>query len=72
MKGKKILESIKKFLNESKKVIKDNKILLLFIVGSVFNGFLLRGCSVGQIYKISPLSVDLLITLLFASVYFLL
>lgn len=72
MKGKKILESIKKFLIESKKVIKDNKILLLFIVGSVFNGFLLRGCSVGQIYKISPLSVDLLITLLFASVYFLL
>ena len=67
----KIKESIIKFLKQTKKIIKDNPLLFVFIVGTLFNDILLRAFTVGKAYKISPFAVDLFVTLLFASIYFL-
>ena len=68
---KKFKESIIKFLKQTKKIIKDNPLLFIFIVGTLLNDILLRAFTVGKVYRIAPFAVDLFVTLLFASVYFL-
>ena len=68
---KKFKESIIKFLKQTKKIIKDNPLLFIFIVGTLLNDILLRAFTVGKFYRIAPFAVDLFVTLLFASVYFL-
>ena len=71
MKGNKIKKKIIEFFKQTKKVIKDNPLLFVFVVGTLLNDILLRVFTIGQIYKISPFVVDLFVTLIFASIYFL-
>lgn len=71
MKGNKIKKKIVEFFKQTKKVIKDNSLLFVFVVGTLLNDILLRAFTIGQIYKISPFVVDLFVTLIFASIYFL-
>lgn len=71
MKGNKIKKKIVEFFKQTKKVIKDNPLLFVFVVGTLLNDILLRTFTIGQIYKISPFVVDLFVTLIFASIYFL-
>ena len=71
MKGNKIKKKIVEFFKQTKKVIKDNPLLFVFVVGTLLNDILLRAFTIGQIYKISPFVVDLFVTLIFASIYFL-
>lgn len=71
MKGNKIKKKIVEFFKQTKKVIKDNPLLFVFVVGTLLNDILLRAFTIGQIYKTSPFVVDLFVTLIFASIYFL-
>ena len=71
MKGNKIKKKIVEFFKQTKKVIKDNPLLFVFVVGTLLNDILLRAFTIGQIYKMSPFVVDLFVTLIFASIYFL-
>lgn len=71
MKGNKIKKKIVEFFKQTKKVIKDNPLLFVFVVGTLLNDILLRAFTIGQIYKISPFVVDLFVTLIFSSIYFL-
>ena len=75
-KNKKItLEKIKlKFktiVKNTKPILADNKILVFYVIGSVLNGILLRAFTLGDIFAITPLLADLIVSLVFASFYFL-
>lgn len=72
VKLKKINQEIKDFLEKTKAFIKNNIFLCCYIAGAVINGIILRGFTIGKAYSLGPLFADLLITLLFASIYFLL
>ena len=52
MKGNKIKKKIVEFFKQTKKVIKDNPLLFVFVVGTLLNDILLRDFTIGQIYKI--------------------
>lgn len=67
----KIKDIVMTFLKESLIFIKENKIVVAYIIGAIFNGFLLRAFTVGVFDMISPMIADLLVTLVFASFYFL-
>ena len=74
-KEKLILEKIKLTtkvtIKNTKVIIEDNKIVLFYIIGAVLNGILLRGLTLGSFISITPLLADLIISLMFASIYFL-
>lgn len=62
---------IKTTLKNTKLIIADNKIVLFYILGAVLNGILLRALTIGISFSITPVLADLIISLIFASFYFL-
>lgn len=58
-------------IKNTKIIIEDNKIVVFYIIGAVLNGILLRALTIGSFISITPLLADLIISLMFASVYFL-
>ena len=68
---KQIKKHIKHLLKTTKHIILDNKILLVYVVGAVINGIILRIFTIHSIFSITPFLGDLIITLMFSSLYFL-
>ena len=62
---------IETVLKNTKSIIEDNKIVLLYIVGATINGVILRTFTIGKAYAFRPILGDLIVTLMFASIYFL-
>ena len=54
-----------------KNVFLDNKLILLYVVGATLNGMLLRSFTIGKTFAFRPILADLMISLVFASLYFL-
>lgn len=67
-----IKEKVKTTLKNTKFIIQDNKLLTLYIIGACVNGIILRAFTIGKLYNLRPVFGDLIITLLFVSLYFLL
>ena len=69
------LQKVKSFLVEiikvTKLILSDNKLVLLYIVGATINGMILRGLTIGYPFRIRPILADLIISIIFASFYFL-
>lgn len=55
----------------SKNIVLDNKILFIYVLGAIINGILVRALTIGNGLSLRPILADLVITLLFASLYFL-
>lgn len=72
---KNTLEKIKeisiKLVKVSKNIVLDNKILFIYVLGAIINGILVRALTIGNGLSLRPILADLVITLLFASLYFL-
>ena len=66
-----IKEYITGFLKTTKEIVTDNKLVTIYFVGAVINGILVRFFSINKPFSIRPLIADLVISLLFVSVYFL-
>ena len=60
---------IKKRLKEIRNILRDNKIFTIYIFGATFNGILLRLFTIKD-FSFTPLFADLLVSILFASLYF--
>ena len=65
-----VLNLLPGFLENSKKIVVNNKLFIFYVIGAVINGVLLRYMSLGEIFKLTPLLSDLLFSLIFASLYF--
>ena len=69
------LENIKlfctKLLNNTKCLFLDNKIVLLYLIGATLNGVLLRSFTIGKPFAFRPILADLIVSLIFVSLYFL-
>ena len=52
-------------------VLKENKLLVVYIIGAILNGILLRLFTIGFQLKISPILADTFIVLCFSCLYFL-
>jgi len=61
---------LKDLLLESKEIFISNKLFLIYILGSVINGILLRAITIGKVFSISPFLADLFVSIIFASFYF--
>jgi len=48
----------------------DNKIVFFYVFGAVLNGIILRAFTIGSALSITPLLADLIVSLIFASIYF--
>lgn len=55
----------------TKNIILDNKIVFIYVIGAVINGIMLRGFTIGHSFNIRPMLADLVVSLIFASFYFL-
>lgn len=62
-----ILSIIKNFFKDTKKVIKENKLMVLFIIGNTLNAWLLRTLTIGNWYSLAPLLADLVISIIIGS-----
>ncbi len=75
IKNKFSLKTIKQFFIEiirvTKLILSDNKLILLYIIGATINGMILRGLTIGYPFRFRPILADLIISLIFASFYFL-
>ncbi len=74
-KSKNNVEKIKDFLlsvcKNAKNILVDNKLILLYLIGAVINGILLRTFTIGKLLNFRPILADLIISLIFVSFYFL-
>ncbi len=68
---KNIKDYSKTTIKTTKNLILDNKIVFIYILGAVINGIILRAFTIGNIFNIRPILGDLVISLIFASLYFL-
>lgn len=68
---KNIKEYSKTTIKTTKNIILDNKIVFIYILGAVINGIILRAFTIGNVFNIRPVLGDLVISLIFASFYFL-
>ncbi len=68
---KKIKDIISNFFSNTKIMIKNNKILFIYIIGNVLNGTILRFITVKNYFSISPILADLFVSCFFAGIYFL-
>ena len=66
----KIKSVTKSTINTTKNIVKDNKIVFFYVFGAILNGIILRAFTIGNIFSITPLLADLIISLIFASIYF--
>ena len=55
----------------TKYIVLDNKIVFIYILGAVINGIILRGFTIGSPFNLRPILADLVVSLIFASFYFL-
>ena len=55
----------------TKYIVLDNKIVFIYILGAVINGMILRGFTIGSPFNLRPILADLVVSLIFASFYFL-
>lgn len=55
----------------TKNIVLDNKLVFIYVIGAVINGMLLRGFTIGSAFNLRPILADLVISLIFASFYFL-
>lgn len=67
----KIINFIKNISKDTKNIIKDNKLLFVYILGAVLNGIILRAFTIGNALSIRPVLADMIVTLIFSSLYFL-
>ncbi|MBQ6436156.1 hypothetical protein IJJ27_01170 [bacterium] len=58
------------FLKTTKEVLLDNKYVVIYFIGAVLNGIILRWISINKPFAIRPIMADLVISLLFVSIYF--
>lgn len=69
------IKQIKKYTKETikttKNIILDNKLVFIYIFGTILNGILLRAFTIGNALSLRPVLADLVITIIFASFYFL-
>ena len=69
------LENIKAYakhmVKTTKYIVLDNKIVFIYILGAVINGMILRGFTIGSPFNLRPILADLVVSLIFASFYFL-
>lgn len=68
---KRIKEHFIILTKKTKDLIEENPLVLCYVLGATINGILLRIFTVGEVFSISPLLADFVISLLFASIYFL-
>lgn len=66
-----IKEFFKILCKSTKYILSDNKILIVYIIGSILNGIILRAFTIGKLYNLRPVLGDLIVTLIFISFYFL-
>ena len=75
LKEKFSLENIKAYakhmVKTTKYIVLDNKIVFIYILGAVINGIILRGFTIGSPFNLRPILADLVVSLIFASFYFL-
>ena len=73
--SKEIIEKVKAYLSSicknAKNILLDNKLVILYLVGALINGILLRAFTIGKLLNIRPVLADLIISLIFISFYFL-
>jgi len=69
-KEQKFIIKVKRFLNKTKEILKENPLFMWFIIGSIINGTLLRFLTVKNYFSISPILSDLFVTIIFSSFYF--
>ena len=62
---------ISAFIKTTKCIIVDNKLVFVYVFGAVLNGIILRGFTIGNPFNLRPILADLVISLIFASFYFL-
>lgn len=55
----------------TKYIVLDNKLVFIYILGAVINGMILRGFTIGSPFNLRPILADLVVSLIFASFYFL-
>lgn len=68
--GLRIKKYILLTLERTKLLLKEDKLVILYILGSVINGYLLRLMTMKQYFSISSLLADLVVSIFFASFYF--
>ena len=61
----------KNMVKTTKYIILDNKLVFIYILGAVINGMILRGFTIGNPFNLRPVLADLVVSLIFASFYFL-
>ena len=68
------IENIKAFclnvLTNTKYLFLDSKIVLLYLIGATVNGILVRSFTIGKPFAFRPILADLIVSLVFASLYF--
>ena len=55
----------------TKNIVFDNKLVFIYVIGAIINGILLRGFTIGNALNLRPILADLVVSLIFASFYFL-
>ena len=68
--SKKIKNKLSKFFINTWEIIKKDPLPFFYIIGAVLNGIILRTLTLGEVFSISPILADLVISLLFISFYF--
>ena len=68
---KQIKKYVKETIKTTKNIILDNKLVFIYIFGTILNGILLRAFTIGNALSLRPVLADLVITIIFASFYFL-
>ncbi len=62
---------LRKFFLDTKSLFLENPLVFYYVLGSAFNGILLRAFTVKNVFAISPILADIVVSLFFASFYFL-
>ena len=62
--------SINLFIKNTKSILSDNKLVVIYFIGATLNGLLVRTITIGKIFSLRPLLADFVISLLFVSLYF--
>ena len=66
---KEAYNNLKKSLKDTKHILADNKLFIFYVLGATLNGVLLRLFTIKS-FSVTPMFADLLISILFASIYF--
>ena len=64
------MKKIKEYFNDLLKLMKDEKLLTCFIFGCLINEIIVRMLTVKNIFSLSPVFGDLVVSFLFSGLYF--